>query len=54
MDIDVDALVYDCINGSWLGTLFAVESEVPSLAAVCAALYANDAHVDHTQVGISL
>ena len=49
--IHVDALVYGCING--LGAFFAVESEVPSLAAVCAARYANDAHVHHTQVGIS-
>jgi len=54
VDVHVDTLVYDCINGGWLGALFGVESEIPSLATGRAALDANDTHVHHTQVRIRL
>ena len=54
VDFYVNTLPYDSINGGWFGALFVVESEVPSIAADCAALEANDTHVHHTQVRIGL
>ena len=51
MDVCVNTVVNDSINLCWITALLTVESEIPSLAAVCAACNANNTHIYHTQEG---
>ena len=51
MDVCTDALENDSINGCGTTALITVESEIPSIAAACAAHNTNNTHVYHTQEG---
>ena len=51
VDVCVDAVVNDSINGCGITALTTVESEIPSVAAGCAAPNTNNTHVYHTQEG---
>ena len=51
MDVCVNTVVNDSINGCGITALLTVESEIPSLAAACAARNTNNTHVYHTQEG---
>jgi len=51
VDVYIDAVENDSINGCGITALITVESEIPSLTAVCAALNTNNTHVYHTQEG---
>ena len=43
------AVVNNAIDGRWFAALLTVESEIPFLAAVCAAPNTSDTHVYHSQ-----
>ena len=49
MDVYIDAVVNNSIDGGWFAALLTVESEVPSLAAGFAASNTSDTLVYHSQ-----
>ena len=49
VDVYFVALVNNAIDGRWFAALLTVESEIPFLAAVCAAPNTSDTHVYHSQ-----
>ena len=49
VDVYVDAVVNNAIDGRWFAALLTVESEIPSLAAGFAAPNTSDTHVYHSQ-----
>lgn len=53
MNINVAAVVNNAVNSSWRTTLCVVESEVPSLAAACAACYSSVSHVNYSKIRVA-